>query len=90
MNEERTTKFLRRINDIVCINELKMIGQWHQTYDDNIDKNDNLSFGLATILLIMSVSTFITDVILYIQSNLSYRSPLSNGHFETRPTNITI
>ena len=25
-----------------------------------------------------------------IQSNLPYRSPLSNGHFETRPTNITI
>ena len=29
-------------------------------------------------------------IYLYIQSNLPYRSPLSNGHFETRPTNITI
>jgi hypothetical protein len=28
--------------------------------------------------------------VIKLQSNLPYRSPLSNGHFETRPTNITI
>ena len=39
---------------------------------------------------IVSVVTSADIDIIVIQSNLPYRSPLSNGHFETHPTNITI
>ena len=38
----------------------------------------------------MSMSSWCSVKKIKVQSNLPYRSPLSNGHFETRPTNITI
>jgi hypothetical protein len=38
----------------------------------------------------MSMSSWCSVKKIKVQSNLPYRSPLSSGRFETRPTNITI